>query len=272
MLPSLIRIEAQKLVKHPFLWLGLAGLILFFAAYFAIRYALMSASVRDGLVNTHGLELDLQIGLGLFNFISILFYAAAAALICGNDSADRSIQMWLVRGVPRPLLLLARISMVLVFGLLLSAFAVGAILGLSAGARMVFLKGFTAENLNAAQIGPAILRIFWASVPYMALTVFLAVAGRSPLVAAGGTLIYRMVIETLLTGAAYRLPGLARFLPAQMAAVLEFNTITLDRTAAATALPGEFLTEPQTILTIGLLLVGFSGLSILVFSCQDRGG
>ncbi|HPH95866.1 MAG TPA: hypothetical protein PKW33_10445 [Anaerolineaceae bacterium] len=272
MLPALIRIEARKLVKHPFLWLGLLGLVLFFTAYFAIRYALIASSVKEGLVNTRGLELDLQIGLALFSFVSILFHAAAASLICGADSLDRSIQMWLLRGVPRPLLLLARMIMVLGLGLLLSTAALVSILGLASGARMIFLGSVSLEQVNFAEILPAIFRIFWAAAPYLALTVLLAVAGRSPLVAAGGTLLFRMVFENLLAGAAYRFPGLARFLPMQMAAVLEFNTCTIDRAFKPLTLQGEFLTEPQAILMIGLLVTLMGGLSMLIFSRQDRGG
>jgi hypothetical protein len=232
----------------------------------------MATSVRNGLVNTHGLELDLQIGLGLFSFLSILFYATTTALISAYDYPDRGIQIWLARGVPRSLLLLARLAVALLFGLLLVSFAVIIILGVSTLARIVFLGGYTAKDLAWAQVPPAILRLFWASLPYLALTVLFAVSSRSPLFAAGGALVFRTVLENLLAGLADRFPTLINLLPSRLGIVLQFNIYQLDRTAKAMTLDKHFLAEPQAILVIAALFIFMSGLSLLVFSHQDWGG
>jgi hypothetical protein len=269
---SLLSIEARKLFKHPWLWLGLAGLIGFFGLYFAARYAMMSTAVRNGLVDTRGLELDLQIGIGLFSFLSILFYGATTALVSAYDFSDRGVQMWLVRGVPRPLLMLARLLVILAFGFILVMVAAAISLGFGALMRSIFLGNYSAHNLNWTEIFPAILRVFWDVTPYLTLTVLLASMSRSPLFAAGGILVFRTVLENLLFRLADRFPYLTRLLPSQLAFVLEFYTYSIDRTTKAMHLGDTFLTEPQAVLAIGILLLLFGGLSIIIFSRQDWGG
>jgi hypothetical protein len=268
----LLSIEIRKLLKHPILWLEFASLVLIMAAYFAARYALMVTSIRNGLVNTRGLELDLQIGLGLFSFLSVLFYATTAALISAYDYPERGIQLWLARGVPHPLLLLARLAVTLLFGLVLVSLAVVTILGVATLARVVFLGGYTAKDLEWAQVLPAILRVFWASLPYQAMTILFGVISRSPLFAAGGTLVFRTVLENLLAGLADRFPTLINLLPSRLGLILQINTYQLDRTAKAITLDQHFLTEPQSILAIGTLFIFISGVSLVIFSHQDWGG
>jgi hypothetical protein len=268
----LLDIETRKLLKHPLMWLELAGLIGIFALYFAVRYALMTSAVRDGLVNTRGLETDLQIGLGLFSFLSILFYAATAAMISAYDYPERGVQTWLVHGVPRLQLILARLMITLTFGFVLVVIAAFASLGLGALSRTVFLGSYSAQNLDWTQVLPAILRLFAGSIPYLALTVLLAVASRSPLFAAGGALAFRTVIENLLLHLSDRFPNLIRFLPAQLAFVLEFYTYPIDRTAKVMTLGDHFLTEPQALLGIGVIPLVFGALSLIIFSQQDWGG
>jgi hypothetical protein len=268
----LLTIETRKLIKHPLLWLEFAGLLGIFGLYFAARYALMANSVRNGLVNTRGLELDLQIGLGLFTFLSILFYGVTAALVSAYDFPDRGVQVWLVRGVPRPLLMLTRLAVVLFFGFVLVTAAVFITLGFAALMRTLFLGSYSAQNLDWMQIPPAILRVFWGSVPYLVLAMLFAVVSRSPLFAAGGALVFRTVVENLLLNLSDRFPHLTRLLPAQLAFVLSFYTYPLDRTAKTMNLTDQFLTEPQAVLAIGVLLLVFVSLSIVIFSRQDWGG
>lgn len=268
----LLTIEFRKLLKHPAIWAQLGILTFIFAAYFIIRYAIIAEAVRNGLVDTKGLELDLQIGLALFGWFNILFYAATAAIISSYDYPDRSIQMWLMRGTPRPLLLMARVVMVLLFSLLLVTFIVVLILLIAIITRSAFLGGFTAENLDWLQIIPAILRIFAAAVPYLAITILFAFISRSPLFAVGGTLIYATVVENLLEGLSDNYPALIQFIPAHLAQLLQFNNYTLDRTARPVILGGAYLSEPQVILSISILLVVFSAFALVIFSRQDLGG
>lgn len=70
----LLAIETRKLLKRPQMWLEFAGLLGIIGLYFAARYAMMANSVRNGL------ELDLQVGIGLgytqiieFFFVGIFY-------------------------------------------------------------------------------------------------------------------------------------------------------------------------------------------------------
>jgi ABC-type transport system involved in multi-copper enzyme maturation permease subunit len=272
MFVRLLSIETRKLLKHPLLWLEFTALLGIFCLYFAIRYAMMADSVRNGLVNTRGLELDLQVGIGLFVFLSILFYAATAALAGAYDFPDRGVQMWLVRGVPRSTLVVARLVLVLFFGFALVTVSFLVTLSVAALMRTVFLGSYSTQNLDWVQVVPAVLRIFWGAVPYLALTVLFAIVSRSPLFAAGGVLIFRTVIENLLQHLADRFPGLVRLLPAWLMFVLEFNTQHIDRTATPIALGEQFLTEPQATLAVAGLLLLFGSLAVIVFTRQDWGG
>jgi hypothetical protein len=264
----LLGIEARKLLKHPILWLEFGGLTLIFAVYFIIR----SVSVAASTANTHGLETDLQMGLAFFGMFNVLFYAATAAFISAYDYPDYSIQMWLVRGVPRSLFMLARLTIILLLGFVQVLFTVFLILGSAALARTVFLGSFTVENLDWMQLFPVILCFFAASIPYLILTVLFAIISRSPLFAAGGTLIFATVVENLLSGLSDRYPGMIQFIPSHLARLLQFHTGALDRSAPLKVLTGAYTTEPLAILSIAVLLVALSGLSLLFFARQDLGG
>ena len=268
----LLTIETRKLLKHPALWVELGLLVFIFAIYFVFRYAVIAEAVRNGLVNTRGLELDLQIGLALFGMLNILFYASVAAIISAYDYPDRSIQMWLTRGVSRSLLLLARLALILIVGFLLTVFVVIGILGLAMLSRSIFLGGFTTENLNWANLLPMIIRIYAASIPYMSMTVLFGVISRSPLFAAGGTLVYATVVEKLLEGWSDDYPALIQFIPSHLSQLLHFNKYTLDHTARPMILGGAYLSEPQVFLTIVVILLVLGMLSLFIFSRQDLGG
>ncbi len=269
----LLDVEWRKLLKHPLLWLEFAGLIGILAMYFLMRYALIVSSARHGMVSeTRSLLLDLQDGFELFGFVSILFYAAAASLVASYDFPERGVQAWLVRGVPRALLIWARLAIVLLVGVLLVAVAAFAALGVSELAHVTLLGSRSAGDLDWAQFGAAILRITWGAVPYLALTLLLSVASRSPLFVAGGVVVFRTALENGLLHLADRFPDLVRFLPAQLALALQVHTYTMERAARAAVLDAPVLSEPQAILAIGVFLILFAAASAILFARQDWGG
>ncbi len=273
MLLRLLDIEWRKLLKHPLLWLELAGLIGILAMYFLLRYALIVSSARHGMPSEpRALLLDLQDGLELFGFVSVLFYAASASLVASYDFPERGVQAWLARGVPRPLLIWARLAIVLLVGFLLVTAAAFAALGLSQLAHLALLGSRSAGDLDWAHFGAAILRMSWGAVPYLSLSVLLSVASRSPLFAAGGVVVFRTALENGLLHLADRFPDLVRFLPAQLALALQVHTYTMERAARAAALDAPVLSEPQAILAIGAFLILLGAASAILFSLQDWGG
>jgi hypothetical protein len=256
LISRLLSIETRKLLKHPFVWLELLAVTGIIALYFSARYAQIAYAARGGPLDLPAPGEDLRTGLMLCSFTGILFYAAAAAFISAYDFTDRGILMWLVRGVPRALLLLARLVVILAFSLVLAALSAAAIQGAAGLARAVFLGGASAAPLEWAQVGPSALRLFAASLPYLGLTVLLGAASRSPIFAAGGTVVYASVCEPALLSLGERFPALVSLLPARLSYVL--------MTSTTPALP-------QAALADLLLFVLLSALALLAFSRQEVG-
>lgn len=265
----LLTIETRKTVKHPGLWIGLGGLLFLLAMFIWVDHAQIAKRYQEA---TGGLEQDLLNGLAFFNWIGVLVYAVTASVISAFDYPDRSIQLWLNRGVPRTTLLLARSIIILSFGLLIICFTVAALLGLGAISRTLFFGTVDASNLNFSTLPLAILRVFWGAIPYLALTVLLAILSRSPLFAAGGTIVYGSVFEMLALQAADRFPVLVRYLPGNLTRVLQTFNSTLDRASAPLAADATIMPEMRAILIIGIIGIAISAASFVIFSRQDLGG
>src|SRR5690242_6578302 len=125
----LLAIETRKTLKHPGLWLGLGALLFLLAMFIWIDHAQIARGYEEA---TGGLEQDLLNGLAFFNWIGVLVYAVTASVIAAFDYPDRSIQLWLNRGISRTTLLLARSTIILSFALLIVCFTLAALLGLGA--------------------------------------------------------------------------------------------------------------------------------------------
>lgn len=265
----LLNIETRKTLKHPALWAGLGTLLLLLALFVFIRHAQISYGYMPP---TGGLEQDLLAGLSLFNWIGGFVYAVTASVIAAYDYPDRIIQIWLARGVSRRNLLFARLTVILLFGWTLVCLAVFVTLGLAALSRDLFFGTVDASHLNVVALLPALLRTFWSSLPYLALTVLLAVASRSPLFAAGGMILYADVFEKLLLSLSDRYPALTQYLPGQLALILQINNYALDHTAPRPIFDPHMMTEPHAIATVGIVFLLVSGVAFVIFSHQDLGG
>lgn len=265
----LLTIETRKTLRHPALWLGLGALLLLLTMFIWVDHAQIARGYEEA---TGGLERDLLTGLAFFNWMGVLVYAVTASVIAAFDYPDRSIQLWLNRGVPRTTLLSARTITILFFGLLMIFFTVAALLGLGTLSRIVFFGAVDASNLNLSALPLAILRVFWGSVPYLALTVLFAVLSRSPLFAAGGTIVYGSVVEILALQTGNRFATLVRYLPGTLTRVLQTSNETLDRTAPQLPVDAAIMPEARAILLIGILFIAISIASFAIFSRQDLGG
>ncbi len=271
MFRQLLLIELHKIRKHPAVWIQAGVLLIIFSAFFLIRYSPIGEIAKEGTANSNGLEKDLTSVIVFFNLIEVLFYATIAALIVAYDYQDRSIQMWLMRGVPRTNLLLTRLITLILFTLLFIIFWFGLVLILGTTSRFLFLGNINIENMNWGQLPLAILRIFAGALPYVFLTALLSIISRSPIFAAAGTFIFRSVIESLLGRLGDNYPIIIKFLPSQMASVLQLKTLSLDLTAPPINIASIYNSELQIVIAIGLIVVIFTGLSLLVFSRQDLG-
>lgn len=265
----LLTIETRKTLKHPALWIGLGALVFLLAMFIWIDHAQIARGYQEA---TGGLEQDLLNGLAFFNWIGVLVYAVTASVIAAFDYPDRSIQLWLNRGVSRTTLLFARSITILFFGLLMVCFTVVALLGLGGLSRLLFFGTVDTSNLNLSVLPLVILRVFWGSIPYLALTVLFAVVSRSPLFSAGGTIVYGSLFEMLAMQLSDRFPTLIRYLPASLTSVLQTFNTTLDRAAAPLPVDAAIMPEMRAVILIGLLFIAINTASFVIFSRQDLGG
>ncbi len=265
----LLIIETRKTLKHPGLWMGLAALLFMLGIFTLLSHLQTANGVRTA---SGGLERDLIDGLIFFNWLGVMVYAVTASVISAFDYPDRSIQLWLNRGVPRHMLLLARLTTILFFGFLMVCFAVISLLGLGAFSRLLVFGSVSTSNLDLSALLPAILRVFWSSTPYLALTVLLAVVSRSPLFAAGGTIVYGSVFEMIALQLGDKFPTLVHYLPAYLARVLQTFNVSLDRSASPLSPSAAIMPEARAILVIGVIFIALTTALFIIFSRQDLGG
>jgi hypothetical protein len=267
--PRLLGIETRKTLKHPALWSGLLALFLLLGIFTLVSHLQVARGVRTV---QGGLEKDLLAGLAFYHWTGVLVYAVIGSVIVAFDYPDRSLQLWLARGIGRPLLLSARLATMLFFGLLVVCFVVAALLALGALSRFLLFGSIASSNLDLAALLPATLRVFWSGLPYLALALLLAVLSRSPLVTASGMIVYGCVFEMLAMQAGARFPALIRYLPASLSQSLQTSNAALDRAALAAPLDATLMSPAQAILWIGVLFAALSVVSLIIFLRQDLGG
>ncbi len=199
------------------------------------------------------MEQDLLAGLSFYNWIGVLVYAVIGAVIAAYDYPDRTLQLWLGRGMGRPRLWSAQLVAMMFFGLLAACFTVASLLALGVLSRFVIFGTVESSSLDLSALLPVTLRAFWSGLPYLALALLLAVVSRSPLVAAAGTFVYGCVFERLALQAGGRFPAFVRYLPASLSQVLLASNAVRDRVALPTALQATQVTPLQAFLWIGAL-------------------
>ena len=265
----LLYIETRKTLRHPALWTGLAALLILLGMFTLISHLQITRGVRTA---SGGLERDVLSGLAFYNWIGVLVYAVIGAVLAAFDYPDRSIQLWLTRGVSRPHLLLARLAAILFFGLLVVCFAVASLLALGSVSRLLLFGAVDMSNLNLSALLPVSLHVFWSALPYLALSVLIAIVSRSPLFAAAGTIVYGGVFEMLALQACGRFPVSCRYLPASLSQAVQASNAALDRTAPAVLLKAMPMPEAQAFFLIGLIFFALSTAAMLIFRRQDLGG
>jgi ABC-type transport system involved in multi-copper enzyme maturation permease subunit len=260
-------IELRKTIKHPALWAGLAALLFLLTVYIAVLFS----QIKYGFTSpVGGANQDLLSALSIFNWIGGFVYAVTASVIMAYDYPN--LRLYLSRGLPRCTLLLARWFVILLMSALLIGFAIYAALGLAAVMRPLFLSSADVPHLTTVTVLPAILRTFLSSLPYLGLTILLAVISRSAIFAAGGMIIYADVFEKYLLSLGDRYPLLTRYLPGQLSLILQAKNFTVNPAAPRLAISPDLMSEPQAILAIGMIFIVLCSLSFVIFSRQDLGG
>ena len=209
--------------------------------------------------------------------MSAMMMIVLVGAVMAQEYDWRTLQLWLSRGLPRPVLFGAKIGALLVPVLLLAlAPFVAAIVPSGVVTSLLAEHLADAEPLAAGQIALSILRTAYVLLFYVALTVTLAVVTRSVVFAIGGGIVFDLLFNNLvfnlLANAGRGWLKLATFFPRGLTIpIVEQNRVT----AAPLADPGlgsEFFAPGPAALLLGAYIVVLLGVSLAVFMRQDLSG
>lgn len=231
------------------------------------------ADLRGGLVWPGSLPsaLGLMGGNALGGLLLIILVGAATA----QEYNWRTMQLWISRGVRRPLLLVSKFAallapmLMLVFTALLTGAAITAIFTLQIQGGLPF------DQVDWAQAGLSVLRTTYSLLPYAGLSFLLAVASRSVVVAVGGGLAFSLLGESILFQVLSlfnsSLSRLAGYLPSGLGQSLTSLNGAMVKGAGPAlheALEG-MLSPSQAAVGIALWTLLFLGAAIVIFKRQD---
>jgi ABC-type transport system involved in multi-copper enzyme maturation permease subunit len=282
MFKNTFAIENTKNMKRKLLWVELAVFILLMiVAYCFIYFSFLSSPARIAIPTAERANLAQMVtwpgsltgllhtvgGSGLGPLMIIIFIGAVTA----QEYTWRTFHLWLSRGTPRPLLLVAKFTALLVpiLVIILTTLISGAVLTAIFSFMINGTLNINQVNLPLLLVGVA--RTVFTLLPYAGLTFFLAVASRSTVVAVGVSLAYALLFENILMqvmGLLGETMGrLSQFLPAALANRL----MLINQTAIGVEniQPIGSLTPLVALLGTIAWIAFFLGLSLVIFQRQD---
>lgn len=279
---NLLWIENQKNLKRKLLWVELILLVVFVILVFSFLYTTIhgtpdSVTITDAdlakipqLISWPGsLAFSLRFAAGS-KLLLIIFVGAVTA----SEYTWRTYQLWLSRGVPRPLLLVTKFIslylpiLIVVTGALIGGGLISAIFSLRINGDLYL------EQIKFWRLGLDLFRTAYTLLPYAGITFLLAVATRSAVAAIGGCTAYGLIVENLLSQSLLLLPGrlgeIAMYLPASlMESVLSANwtpPVLMDETMSG------LLSPNQAVVAIAILTLSLIAMALWVFQGQDFSG
>ncbi len=285
---QMVRVEQKKLTSRKIMWVELiivAGLAIFIPImiYFASQADPSSGSnltvttegaIEDLLVWPGGLRMGIELVSG--GGFGALLVIVLVGTITAQEYGWRTMQLWLSKGVSRPVLLLAKFAIILlpVFLFILLPFITSG--APTADFSQQLLGNIPFAEVNWWQTALSILRTAYTLLPYAAFTFFLAIVSRSTVVAIAGGLAYSMVIEgifaqlLLLAGGSWAKIG--QYLPIGLANSLATLNRVTDSAVGGLTPPFETVAPETAVIGIALYTLFFVGLALLAFRRQDLGG
>lgn len=268
--------ENTKNLRRSILWVEATLLGLLMIAIFSVFYYVSIRGTPDGVNIANGDQVELLkmitwpgslnsalifFGEGnLGELLLIIFVGAVTA----QEYTWSTYRLWLCRGTPRPLLLAAKFSALLVPTLLLVLTALISGAGVTTIFSLQINGNLNIDQLSIGQVGLSVLRTIYALLPYIALAFLLSIASRSATVAIGGGLAFAMLVETFLVQVLATFSGLLGFIAKVLPTML---TAGLVRGPQPGVLPPMPAAAGIALWTFSLVL-----LSIWVFLRQDFAG
>ena len=195
---QLLSIEWTRLSHRALLWLTLAACALYTGLSLANFYVQNRPELTSGALKMPGASFDLANSLDQM-LIAIPFLVIIASNVMGNDYSQHTNQQWLTR-VSRSSSVLAKATMltIVTVGIQVITLIVGGLVGLYFKHSMYGVSDVV--NINWAATAAAPLYMTLVNLPYLALTLALAVGLRSTFFSAVVGLGYAQVLDFMLTG------------------------------------------------------------------------
>ncbi len=203
---ALTSAELTKLFRRPPLWLLLGGVGV---ALVLLAVAIALSAPPEAGERPSALELAVPFGI-----LAVQVLAAIAGAALAQEYQWRTLPLWLSRGVARGPLLLARFLATLPALLLVALVSVAVGLLLSLGHLEAALL---ASNLTLDGLALVVLAMAYGALPYVALSLGLAVGTRAVAVPVGGVLLLALLVEPIV---GQLLPRVGAYLPSSLSRTL----------------------------------------------------
>ncbi len=281
MFARMVQIENTKLFKSRLFWVELAILaglvVLLFGGMFALSQVLPDEALEAQVAAAMYWPASLNTAMGLASSGGLggLLIMVLASVLVAHGYSHRTFSLWLGRGMPRPVVLLAQFAVLALAAALLVATAtvvgglVSVLITLGAEGSLTF------DAVNYVQLGLSILRTTFTLLPYVAMTMLFAVLTRSAAGTLGLSVGYALLIESVLTqvllfaGETGR--AVVKFVPATLAAsVNSLNNSTLVTVTVNGQAPQIPMLDPvPAAIGLALYTLVFLGLAVWQFRRQD---
>ncbi len=288
---QMMQIEQGKLRKRTMLWVEAVIVVGIVISFFGALYAVQTTGDMDnGNIRVEGTE-DIDVtemmvwpagatlGFSAIGAIGSFLMIVMTGAFTAQEYTWGSYQLWLSRGVPRPLVILAKFILMALVAFLFVLIAVILGGGISAMFSQVYLGTVPFDSINWPVWGQSILVMSYSLLPYIALALFLAIIGRSTTLAIGGALAYTLLLEPIIGQLAMLLGGrwqtAVRYLPGNLAQSLG---VVIEHTSAAAGdlsmmeVPESAVSVETAVIGLAIYIILFLGASLYVFQRQDLGG
>jgi ABC-type transport system involved in multi-copper enzyme maturation permease subunit len=246
---NILSIENAKILKRRMLWIEMAILAVLIIALYSIIYGQLQGrnmqsmpfQARNELLRivTWPSALPNVLSFGGGNSLGGLLVIILTGAITAQEYTWRTMQLWLSRGLPRPMLLGAKfVAMLLpVIMFVATPLIVGG--GLTAIFTLAMDKSLPFGQVDWWHLAMSVLRTAYTLLPYATLTFMLAIVTRSTAAAIGIGMAYTLLVEgvaslifTLLGGV---LRDIVAYLPGALAeGVLKLNHAEMAGTMIST--------------------------------------
>jgi hypothetical protein len=267
MFVKLLTIEWIRLSRRALMWVTLLICGLYIGLSLANFYKTNQTGLLNGTLKMPGISFDLANSLDQL-LIAIPLLILIAGNLMGNDYSQRTDQHWLMR-VPRHSSLLSKFALLILLTLAIQflTLAIGWAVGFYYKTYIYHVPNLVNLNWMATLAAPFYMTL--VHLPYLALTLLLAVVLRSTFMSIVVGLGYTQLLEFLFAGI-FHGAGWTKWLFTNLHFSASFLLNSIGN--RVTKLPGSILAPGSALVTSAAYTLILCLLAIWLYRRQDVGG